>query len=159
MNNPETQHQAYLLRSHNLSNLPLIDAPGEDECDSSGEIGAIERLGFWQYLQLLKNLDPETRRDILDIKFCILRLKFSNFRLECSSFFLQRRIRKLERKYGLAHDAPVLATGAMCAEGFLVTPNVRAKLAPTAWRAGQQAQNGAKPQRLMTSVPRRWGSA
>ena len=38
-------------------------------------------------------------------------------------------------------------------------PNVRAKLATTAWRAGQQAQNGAKPQRLMVSVTRRWRSA
>jgi hypothetical protein len=37
--------------------------------------------------------------------------------------------------------------------------NVRAKLAPTALRAGQQAHNGAKPQRLMASVPRRWCSA
>ena len=41
----------------------------------------------------------------------------------------------------------------------LVMPNVRAKLAPTAWRAGQQAQNGPKAQRLMASVPRRWCSA
>jgi hypothetical protein len=40
-----------------------------------------------------------------------------------------------------------------------VTPNVRAKRAPAAWHAGQQAQNGAKPQRLMASVPRRWYSA
>lgn len=43
--------------------------------------------------------------------------------------------------------------------GVTVTPNVRAKLAPAAWRAGQQAQNGAKPQRLMARVSRRWGSA
>ena len=40
-----------------------------------------------------------------------------------------------------------------------VLPNVRAKLATTAWRAGQQAQIGAKPQRLMASVTRRWRSA
>jgi len=40
-----------------------------------------------------------------------------------------------------------------------VRPNVRAKLAPAAWCAGQQAQNGPQAQRLMTSVPRRWGSA
>ena len=32
--------------------------------------------------------------------------------------------------------------------------NVRAKRMPTAWRARQQAQNGAKPQRLMASAPR-----
>ena len=38
-------------------------------------------------------------------------------------------------------------------------PNVRAKLATTAWRAGQAAQNGAKPQRRMASVTRRWRSA
>jgi len=43
--------------------------------------------------------------------------------------------------------------------GLFVPPNVRAKLAPAAWHAGQQAQNGAKPQRLMASVPRRWRSA
>ena len=41
----------------------------------------------------------------------------------------------------------------------IVRPNVRAKLAPTAWRAGQQAQNGPQAQRLMASVPCRWGSA
>jgi hypothetical protein len=40
-----------------------------------------------------------------------------------------------------------------------VQANVRAKRAPTAWHAGQQAQNGAKPQRLMASVPCRWCSA
>ena len=38
-------------------------------------------------------------------------------------------------------------------------PNVRAKRAPTAGRAGQQAQNGAKPQRLMAGVACRWRSA
>ena len=46
-----------------------------------------------------------------------------------------------------------------CYRGCLVTPNVRAKLAPTAWRAGQAAQNGAKPQRLMASVTCRWRAA
>ena len=40
-----------------------------------------------------------------------------------------------------------------------VLPNVRAKLATTAWRAGRAAQNGAKPQRLMASVTCRWRSA
>ena len=40
-----------------------------------------------------------------------------------------------------------------------VLPNVRAKLAPAAWRTGQQAQNGPQAQRLMASAPRRWGSA
>lgn len=38
-------------------------------------------------------------------------------------------------------------------------PNVRAKRATTAGRAGQQAQNGAKPQRLMAGVACRWRSA
>ena len=38
-------------------------------------------------------------------------------------------------------------------------PNVRAKLATTAWCTGQQAQNGPQAQRLMASVPRRWRSA
>ena len=38
-------------------------------------------------------------------------------------------------------------------------PNVRAKRATTAWRAGQQAQNGPKAQRLMAGVPRCWCSA
>jgi len=41
----------------------------------------------------------------------------------------------------------------------IVLPNVRAKRAPTAWRAGQQAQNGPKAQRLMASVTCRWRSA
>ena len=41
----------------------------------------------------------------------------------------------------------------------IVLPSVRAKRAPTAWRAGQQAQNGPQAQRLMDSAPRRWGSA
>ena len=38
-------------------------------------------------------------------------------------------------------------------------PNVRAKRAPTAWRAGQQAQNGPQAQRLMASATCRWRSA
>ena len=37
--------------------------------------------------------------------------------------------------------------------GF-VTPNVRVKSGPTAWRAGRQAQNGPQAQRLMAGVPR-----
>ena len=40
-----------------------------------------------------------------------------------------------------------------------VRPNVRAKRAATAWRAGQQAQNGPQAQRLMASVTCRWRSA
>ena len=40
-----------------------------------------------------------------------------------------------------------------------VRSNVRVKPAPTAWRAGQQAQNGPQAQRLMAGVPRCWGSA
>ena len=42
---------------------------------------------------------------------------------------------------------------------LVLRPNVRAKLAPTAWRAGQQAQNGPKAQRLMASAACRWRSA
>ena len=38
-------------------------------------------------------------------------------------------------------------------------PNVRAKRAITAWRAGQQAQNGPQAQRLVASVTCRWRSA
>ena len=38
-------------------------------------------------------------------------------------------------------------------------PNVRVKPAPTAWRAGQQAQNGPQAQRLLAGAPRCWGSA
>ena len=40
-----------------------------------------------------------------------------------------------------------------------VMPNVRAKRAATACRAGQQAHNGPKAQRLMASVTCRWRSA
>ena len=42
--------------------------------------------------------------------------------------------------------------------GF-VRPNVRAKRATTAGRAGQQAQNGPQAQRLMAGVACRWRSA
>ena len=42
---------------------------------------------------------------------------------------------------------------------FFARPNVRAKRATTAWRAGQQAQNGPQAQRLMASVTCRWRSA
>ena len=38
-------------------------------------------------------------------------------------------------------------------------PNVRAKLAPTVWRAGRLAQNGPQALRQATSVTRRWCSA
>jgi len=41
----------------------------------------------------------------------------------------------------------------------LVRPNVRAKRATTAGRAGQQAQYGPKAQRLMAGVACRWRSA
>jgi hypothetical protein len=41
----------------------------------------------------------------------------------------------------------------------VVTPNVRAKVAPTVWRAGTAAQNGPRAPRRRPSVPRRWGSA
>ena len=42
---------------------------------------------------------------------------------------------------------------------ILALPNVRAKRVTTAWRAGQQAQNGPQALRLMASVTRRWRSA
>ena len=42
---------------------------------------------------------------------------------------------------------------------FFARPNVRAKRVTTAWRAGQQAQNGPQAQRLMASVACRWRSA
>ena len=45
------------------------------------------------------------------------------------------------------------------AQVVVVLPNVRAKLATTAWRAGRQAQNGPQAQRLTASVTRRWRSA
>jgi len=41
----------------------------------------------------------------------------------------------------------------------LVMPNVRAKRATTAGRAGQQAQNGPQAQRLMAGVACRWRAA
>jgi len=41
----------------------------------------------------------------------------------------------------------------------IVLPNVRAKRATAAGRAGQQAQNGPQAQRLMASVACRWRSA
>jgi len=47
-----------------------------------------------------------------------------------------------------------------CTETLIIArPNVRAKRATTAWRAGQQAQNGLQAQRLMASVTCRWRSA
>jgi hypothetical protein len=42
---------------------------------------------------------------------------------------------------------------------WFVTPNVRAKLAPTVWRAGWLAQNRPQALRQTTSVTRRWRSA
>jgi hypothetical protein len=42
---------------------------------------------------------------------------------------------------------------------YLERPNVRAKLAPTVWRAGRLAQNGPQALRQTTSVTRRWCSA
>ena len=44
-------------------------------------------------------------------------------------------------------------------ERVFVKPNVGAKRATTAWRAGQEAQNGPKAQRLMASATCRWRSA
>ena len=46
-------------------------------------------------------------------------------------------------------DVPLVADG----------PNVRAKLAPTVWRAGRLAQHGPQALRRTTSVTRRWCSA
>ena len=45
------------------------------------------------------------------------------------------------------------------ARWWVLMPNVRAKRAPTACRAGQQAQNGPQAQRLMASAACRWRSA
>jgi len=45
------------------------------------------------------------------------------------------------------------------AQVLVVRPNVRAKRATTAGRAGQQAQNGPKALRLMAGVACRWRSA
>jgi len=42
---------------------------------------------------------------------------------------------------------------------FFARPNVRAKRATTAWRAGQQAQNGPQAQRLMAGATCRCRSA
>ena len=42
---------------------------------------------------------------------------------------------------------------------ILALPNVRGKLATTAWRAGQQAQKWPQAMRLMASAARRWSSA
>jgi len=44
-------------------------------------------------------------------------------------------------------------------KAVLLMPNVRAKRATTVGRAGQQAQNGPKAQRLMAGVACRWRSA
>jgi len=55
-----------------------------------------------------------------------------------------------------------MPTGALSADPpqvYPLMPNVRAKLATTAWRAGQQAQNGPQAKRLMASVTCRWRSA
>ena len=46
-----------------------------------------------------------------------------------------------------------------CQHCHLALPNVRAKLAPTLWRAGRLAQNGPKALRRTNSVTRRWCSA
>ena len=53
-----------------------------------------------------------------------------------------------------------LEPGTICVRiSVSVMPNVRAKRATTAWRAGQQAQNGPQAQRLMAGVTCRWRSA
>jgi hypothetical protein len=52
--------------------------------------------------------------------------------------------------------------GEPCGRGalnVLCRPNVRAKLAPTVWRAGRLAQNGPQALRRTTIVTRRWCSA
>ena len=59
----------------------------------------------------------------------------------------------------LVRHAAMLAEALTSCKGICVKPNVRVKPAPTAWCAGQQAQNGPRAQRLMTGVPRCWGSA
>jgi len=59
----------------------------------------------------------------------------------------------------IAFSCAVLSKMTERIELVLVWPNVRAKRATTAWRAGQQAQNGPQAQRLMASVTCRWRSA
>ena len=70
------------------------------------------------------------------------------------------RVIEARGAWASCHGVPADAIERMRARWEHVeTPNVRAKLAPTAWRAGQQAQNGPKAQRLVASVTCRWGSA
>jgi hypothetical protein len=57
------------------------------------------------------------------------------------------------------HGVLSLSFWKMPANWLVVLPNVRAKRATTAWRAGQKAQNGPQAQRLMASVACRWRSA
>ena len=46
-----------------------------------------------------------------------------------------------------------------CPWVVFMMPNVRAKRATTAWRAGQQAQNGPQAQRLLACATCRWRAA
>ena len=64
-----------------------------------------------------------------------------------------RRRQQLMSKHQRAETCPALAEWLVVAARK--TPNVRGKLAPTAWRAGQQAQNGPQALRLMASAARR----
>ena len=86
-------------------------------------------------------------------------------RIDLGGLRCKGKLRQLAAGPALNFETTVLAFTARAAKGKariefgFVWPNVRAKLATTAWRAGQAAQNGAKPQRRMASVTRRWRSA
>ena len=70
--------------------------------------------------------------------------------------FFGRRLVEVGAVLGVAHLLFLVVENGSAS---LVRPNVRVKPAPTAWRAGQQAQNGPQAQRLLAGVPRCWGSA
>ena len=97
-----------------LGNEPVSLCDGEGEEDASGGIFKVGGLWFWEYLQLLKNLDPVTRRDILGLHASNFFLKLRIFRLECRDKFSQLRIFTLECQRGLRRFPRF----------HLVTPNV-----------------------------------
>ena len=69
------------------------------------------------------------------------------------------RLRGLDEHDAFGFCAVDATSTDLAGAALLVRPNVRAKRAPTAGRAGQQAQNGPQAQRLMASVTCRWRSA
>ena len=88
----------------NLNNLPINQlevAAIEDECEAPSYIGWAMRFRIIRILTLAL-LDRVglrfvlgLQREILGLKFGLLRLQLSNFRLECALFFQKRRVRKL----------------------------------------------------------------